>query len=1573
MSSAHKFHHKTSDVPGDRPTNQVLDPAEIGLNTEPSEPGIFFRTSDGNVVKAGPAIVSTETPRNLPERGEVWYDLTEGTAKIGSTEEAKKVWRTIASPFMGGGERVVFVAPEFPYANDTLGNDGQSLPYKTVIRASIELTKIFIQDTLTKSESERNSRKYTIFYAPSRLSGDNSPGPNTVDFNVRFPEDPGYEPGIQELVKFNAESGGVIIPGNFSLIGMDSQKCEIHPSYVPSYAHPALPPERAGVNQPITAIFKVGLRAYFENFRISDQLNSFEVYKITSVDNDVALLHSRRPHTLSQETPFAFSYSSNFDRQSRLFKEGVYIAEPIDTFTLRLIDPTSNGTTPDLNYVRYSNLVPPGSTNEFKLLSERTLYSNHRLRCFREASISELSQYFVKVQRAFLSFFGGQVAQGADILLRSQALTEAYADPKDTYSFDFFRSIHVFSDYGLCGGEIDGSNVGEQFSLRVQDSSIDSIQLDPAAYEIYTTLLDENNNPVQKWWPLIDAAYRSISTENRPESLADTPREAQLSLLRETPVERIRYHYGFLSADSGKSLGLVNLDEDFRHFGLRIVNSGNVYTDNVTTRAAVGIWGLNGGNIFDTNSESQFGSIAIRSEGFRGVGTLGGANQNLKGFQFSGIYAPLALTRKQVEDNANKKILSLGGRIVDISIDPSDPNVQLVKLSCDFFPSYILPYSLKPNTAIWVTSGGCTYRGFLASDGGPTVIRNNQQPCPHGAILRIRLSDSTIPTDSSDISAFDIPYLRRFSDPRNKEDTSYRLVVSNTSPDTIAPSVGSILRLDQTSQGIGNPKVRPNVQFDPGVLGGWGRVFSVNDVDTVASGRSPNFNYVVSDGEQDSKYLVTLSASDYCRPWLQDHNHASGMATVRANRNWYAAENNYWTTLYHDSPFSENVGPLKLAPAETSSPFVPTAPLERGTSVGETFQGNYSSDSELARYSEEDSYLRGYTVPFTQYPVRDIWDYDDGSEGLGIILKRTPSGNTTNLISAINQDAITQEAQAASESGRYRPEIVKFRVLSPKDIINPRQNVSVLLLQNGPVKEYLQVINLIGSEVEAIRLDSENSLYLSPSTSNKPVWEGGSQVQICTFDSEAEPESYDPIWSNSKASILRFFEVMGYSRDSMSPSLTPKYWGEREIPQTALPQSPDIQGYALETAEWPLEFNEPSTVISISHSWNSCGYLTPSRGLRINRSNTVSRKLGYDFLAYSSWGGRLIVNGVNESGEQITLGPQREALTAQFVELETHTRSLANQQIYEDQSYVEFPNQVVVYTADDISGEFDNARITYSLTKGGFPVPLSHLSESSVFVQLGSVTQRPGIDYTLIQDSIRFTVPPQQGLYCDIRIVTTEDQEKTLVVAEMDLAEPFDGSRSTFTMSSEKDIRLLDIDYDNLLVFLGGILQQPEVSYFLTRDSASQLTISFTEVIPAGTSADIRAICTNSLWASQGIFPVALYSLDNISQQFDNSVKEFELKYQGSYLNPSVVNSENVLASIGGVIQIPGYSYEVKAGRIIFSEAPPLGATSEIRVITNSHFLPCLNSRGRAESFLYWGPSVIMNLENELNLLKTAG
>ena len=1575
--SATRIIFKRSSILGKRPNSSVIEAGELALNTNSTDPGVYFQVSNGEIVKVGPVSYLPKAPTPLPARGELWVDTQDGTLKVGDAQEQ---WQTIAAPYLGGSDFVAFVAPEFPFSTDALLNDGQALPYQTVTRAILELTKVYITQVLSGYSADSDNNKYTIYYAPSRLTPNNGPGKTVSDFSVSF-TDLYKQVTISDLEQFNPVEGGIILPHGFSLVGMDLTKCEARPTYVPTYKNPTFPETQAGSNQPLSSIFKLSGNSFVNNFSFADKLDARDVYKVTvtSQYDSSALFYSARPHGLSYNEKVSVAFSSNVNQSTSTFTEGVYYAAPVDTFAFSLSSaPLGTSTTP--SYVDFSSLPVFGTDKSIKLTVTNSLLSAHRLCEFRNASFQELADFYTKVQRAFPLTFAGKVTGGAKLVSSGEYVIVGPTSsqfPNNTSSNTVrnssasLKNVNMRSEYGMCGGDFDGDVVEGFRSTVIESCSAVSIQNDPYVYEVYTTLTDPiSTETLQKWWTLTEATYLSLPAATRPVSIVDTSIEDQLALLNRTDVTNIRYWYQNLQVASGESYGIVDIDNDFRHFGFRAINNSHIVAQSVsTTGFAVGVWALNGGFVTLTNSVTNFGSVAVKAEGFKGVNTIGGSSPNGTGFLFDGVFTPLALSRPQVESADNKDILTLGSSIVSVALESGNEGVQVITLSGDFSPCYLLPYSLKPGTAVWVSTEECTYRGFLATDGGPTIQTGAGVTAT--ASLRVRASDSTIPTDPDLIPALGIPYIRRFRDPRSNFDRSYSFVVRNTYQYAVAPQIGSVLRLNQTSQSLGTSTLKPNYQFDPGALGGWGRVFSVDSVTTATQGSSPQFNYVVGDAVQDNTYYLNLTVSDYSRPWEQEFNDATGSYATYANRNWYVAENNLWDSVYYDTTFTASVGPEKIAPIETCAPFVTTSVLERQDTVAGTFQGDVAPDVFIPTYSANATYFRGSTIPYTEYAPQNYLDEDDSTESLGLCLKDVPSVNQTQLVTPINAASIVQTQQDPNRllNRRYRPEIVEFSVLSASYIPNPKQQVVIITLSAIGVTgtEFFRVIGQNGSIVQAIRLNRTNSLYPDPTTVDaNPDWAVGAVVTLCVSNTTPNSEGYDPDWSNTKKSVLRFLEVMGYPNSSTLSLLTPKYWGKRFIPVATLPIAPAAKGYAAVTGNWPLEFNQPSTVVANTHTWAYPGFLNFSRGLPDFQANLLPRKLNADFQATTVWGGRLSVTGVDNQGEVVLFGPERSALTAQYYQQIEPTLNPTNQQLYEKQDIVEFPGQVIVYSTDSISSQFDGSRTTFDLLRGGLVIPGTQLNTESVFVILGAVTQKPNTDYFISENQITFSEAPVIGITCDIRVVTSEDNETTLTVTPLILSPSFDGGTTVFTATSPETVASLTIDDNNTFMFMGGVEQIPGLAYSINRiNNTNTFQVAFNEAPLTGTTFDMRAVCTATYWTSRKAAPVEVYSIDDLSFQFNGAKTEFTLTKAGVTINSAVVNTQNLFVSLGGAMQLPVYSYSVQGSKIVFTEAPLAGTSSNLRIITNAEFITC-PQLGLSNSYVRWGPGLLVNLVNSL-------
>ena len=1627
--SAVKIIFKRSSILGKRPTGANLEPGELGLNTNSNDPGLFFEVNDGSVVKAGPTSYLSEQPTVSPALGELWVDRDTKSLSIGTE---RNTWQKVAAPFLGGtGGFTVFVAPEYPNATDSLANDGQTVPFLTINRAVIEVTKQIILDANANVSTGNN--RYLILLAPGRSCVVNGPGQTVSSFSVGF-SSPYSNVTQADLQQFNPTQGGLILPRGVSIIGLDLKKCEIRPTYVPKYTHPSFPSpytQQTGgpvyENEPLSSIFCWSGNTYQSQFTGLDKVEERSVISVVpDLNTGAALFVSSRPHGLGYNDFVQVNFSNSADQSSSSFVAGAYYAYPVNSYQFQLSQvswdtsditpvpssafPTSFiSSTTTISKLRVENIYPyfiPANGESYELSN----YSHHRLSINKNASLADLNDFYTKVQRAFPTIFLGTVNQtvatAPEVEIVAPTIFE-YPNNTTTNSVNnsspYQNMVNLRSNYGLASGDYDGEIVSGFRSVIINSATAVSLQLDPAAYELYDAQFS------QQWLTLSEVTLPQLPNGT---PITSVPTSKQLENLNNASIPNIRYYYKTLTVSTGESTGISDPNNDFRHFGFRLSGSNSfMQAQSVyTIGTAIGVWAKNGGYITLTNSTSNFGSVAFQAEGFAGIGTLGGANQINKGFLHAGVMRPLQLTESQVTADAQKRILYLGSRIIHVGVDPTDPAVQLVYLQNSFDPASILPFSLKPGSALFTSDGVCDFRGFFVTDGSFTCIRSESNPAlnpysPGGAILRLRVSDSSIP--NGDASTLDIPYIRRFIDPRTESERSYAFYVQSTNSTSQAPQLGSVLRLNQTGQSLSNTLKR-NFQLDPGQNGGISQVFTVDRVITAQSSISANFNYKVNDSSQATNYVVYASLSDASTPWSQSVslndgplvpiNTPQGSYTTYDNRNYYAAENNMWSSLYYKTNFTETNGPTKVSPDKLDSPFVTTSVLERQEPITTAWQGyvpdpfyDYYINEVPAALSAEFTYMRGSVVPYSEFAAQFQYDDDDGSIDLGLLFKREPvitDSSVTLVPSVVIQTEESMTTPFVSSPSFGRPAVIQLEVQTVNKVLNPRQGTSILQLSNPDIGavEYVRVIALNSSTVQAIR-----NYYPSYSQGTIPLnWPRGTTVTPCVTSGFAEPSVYDPAWSVTKATMFRYYQLMGYSFADMQRELVPKYFGERLLLNIDLPYSP-INGYANLTASWPVEFNNPSTVAAAGHSWQNVGYFDYSRGLYKYQVNEIPKKLQYDYYSTTAWGGRLSILGTNDTGSQVFFGPTTEALTGQYYVNESPLTLHDDRQLYASPVPVEFPAPILVYSADDISDSFNGVLSSFDLNRGGYPIPSSQLSTYGVFVFLGGVAQLPGASYYVQQSStgtflpsIVFTEAPLAGTSCDIRIVTSDDNSKTLDVVVFSTSVPFNGATNTFDLSPN----LLQLTDKNSFVFLGGIEQNPfglaqtSASYTITPPGDQVATLNFIAGAPdAGTTLDLRGVLSGETYRNAGISAVFVSSVDDIAPLFNNTTTTFPLAIGAISLDAVKVNAQNMFVSLGGVMQIPfanegsplaGNAYTIQMNAVTqfmeirFAVAPAAGTTCNIRVITSDEFITCPIPDTLFNNTLQDGPGITVNNQNQI-------
>ena len=186
--------------------------------------------------------------------------------------------------------RILYVNPSDLDSTDSITNEGNSLaqPFKTVQRALIEAARF----SYLRGSDNDITEKTTILLFPGEHVIDNRPGfaiyndngvakavppsggvgtsaVTTLNLELDSNFDLTQEDNI--LYKFNSIHGGVIVPRGTSIVGLDLRKTKLRPKYVPN-------PTATYENTPGSAIFRITGACYFWQFSIFDGQDDSEVY-----------------------------------------------------------------------------------------------------------------------------------------------------------------------------------------------------------------------------------------------------------------------------------------------------------------------------------------------------------------------------------------------------------------------------------------------------------------------------------------------------------------------------------------------------------------------------------------------------------------------------------------------------------------------------------------------------------------------------------------------------------------------------------------------------------------------------------------------------------------------------------------------------------------------------------------------------------------------------------------------------------------------------------------------------------------------------------------------------------------------------------------------------------------------------------------------------------------------------------------------------------------------------------------------------------------------------------------------
>jgi hypothetical protein len=1482
---------KRSSIPNKRPNSDILDPGELALNTNALTPGLFFEADNNSVVKVGPTSVGLVPPTPFPSLGEMFFDEGDGTLKIGSIDPAtaSQVWKDIAAPYLGGTDGlVVFVAPEFPNASDAIENDGQAIPFKTINRAVIEVAKTSIAQ-LNESDAARNAR-YTIVVSPGVTPVYNGPGlpiavdnndSNVAEFNVNFEKDDADLPIPLVLQQFNPLTGGLPLPRGTSITGMDLRKTQLRPTYVPTYKDPVT---NTGTTQPKSAILKWTGNSIVQLLSFRDKVAEITVTDFRTGLAGEGLFVSSRPHCLGFNDKVYFKYSAGTDQRTpsggAAAVENFYYAYPVgvNEFYLSFTNMVTNGP----NFIERSQLPTTPQNVGYLATCTWDIYSHNRLTSLYPATKEELDVFYHKIQLAFPKTFSGKANQ-AEVINPGETeivapvktgVGESILSNTTENSSPYCYNVSLRSNYGLCGVEQDGALVTGFRSAILTQFTATSLQNDPGAYEIYTTVQDPINlKQLTGWYPLGYAAWAALPAAVRPAAPSLVPKAAQMELLNKTDIVNIRYYYADYKNAEGLSYGITDPETDFRHFSIKSSNNAYIQADSCwTIGVAVGYWAAAGGKMTITNSASNFTNVALYSDGFSGIGTpsIGTVDSADTGYLVKGIRMPQKL---KPADATNVTVYSLGPNV--LSVKNINNDLQEIVIGAGFTPASIQPYSLAPNTLVYSNDLTNLYSASFIDDGFPTVIVQDDGSCT----LRVRRIDSSFPvgaiTVNREMENWSPPFIRRWKDPRNIADSSYELILQNTTPNHRDPAVGAVLRLNQESQSA-NAVLRPGVQFDPAQSGGWGRLFRVAFSELGYIGDSPQLNEVLINRGTDSTYYVALSLGDSSRPWQETRNIAHGGYSTYEGRNWYAATNDMWDLVY----FSDELKPvtqLKITPGQFNSAWAVAASSEILSSVKTSYQGQYAADPDVEDY-EDGYYFRGDSPLTVNYPFELIYNEDNGSPTLGLLDYKVPTG-----VDTTSPDEIT-------------PLQTVIPVVSVEDFPNPSTTFSVVSLTDPAVPQRIEYCQLLALDPDTNVITVLRGYYGTEQDSDFPA---GTVVTVQSPESFVNPAKYDREWSPTKSSMIRFLEVMGYSKNFILRLLSPRIESYRNQPIATLIEKPQ-DGYALATGAWPIAFANPSRINALSHSFHSAGRLLYSKGLPAFLKNEIPTKQYYDYLSSEVWGGSLLLTGADENGDLPTSGDFTQTGTGR--------------------PYDTFTSDITDFTRQDPGGAggggSGGAGVTAVFTGEG-------LSGGPIFNQ-GTIALLPPED-----ESIGGVKAGDNVFIEDDGTISVNAGKTVGTVSSIVFAGGLNGGTitTTGTVSVDTGIGLeingttgaLDVKPPSSTV-IGGIRPGTGLASTPTGVLNLQPPNNITGTI-GGVKQGSGINIANDGTISVGVSFINI--LDSLTPRFDGNRTIFTLTVNGIPVAP--LAPQYVMITVGGIVQAANIGYVTNNTTITFTSAPPAG------------------------------------------------
>ena len=472
---------------------------------------------------------------------------------------------------------MLYVNPDDFNASDLISNNGNSptRPFKTIQRALLEVARF----SYVAGQNNDLYDQFTINLSPGEYIIDNRPGKansaevselsDQSNFDILDPNN--------DLYKFNAVEGGLVIPRGTSLVGMDLRKTRVRPRYVPD-------PTNSSYGR--TSIFKVTGACYFWQFSL------FDAFPTSHSSGQGGVYNTPGSNTIvnadySHHKVTCFTYSDQTDldlfyaKTARAFASIPTTPGELESRTqeTRIVGPLQQAGQINISTITVSGslvtIVTTGPHEVFEgqqITIEDVVGSYASLNgTYYVTTVNNDSELVITAP----GFTPGTVPT-ADL---TNAIVKAEIDTVDSSS-PYIFNCSLRSTYGLCGLWADGSKVSGFKSMVVAQFTGVSLQKDDRAFVKFTETTTPNPSFV-----LEGGASDSNSLHQ----------------------DSAGYVYYRGDATDG-----------WRHYHIRVSNNAFIQSVSVF---AVGYAEQhlieNGGDYSITNSNSNFGTQALIADGFR--------------------------------------------------------------------------------------------------------------------------------------------------------------------------------------------------------------------------------------------------------------------------------------------------------------------------------------------------------------------------------------------------------------------------------------------------------------------------------------------------------------------------------------------------------------------------------------------------------------------------------------------------------------------------------------------------------------------------------------------------------------------------------------------------------------------------------------------------------------------------------------------------------------------------------------------------------------------------------------------